>query len=50
VACRGGGAGERGGGPGHPKSEITKIKILQLDDFPIVWLLTHGAQMSFLET
>jgi len=25
--------GERGDGSGHPKSEITKIKMQQLDDF-----------------
>jgi len=30
---------------GHPKSEITKIKMLQLDDFPIVTLLTHAARI-----
>ena len=27
------GGGERGDGSGHPKSEITKIKMQQLDDF-----------------
>jgi len=31
VACKGG--GKQGASPGHPRSEITKISMLQLDDF-----------------
>ena len=38
------GGGEQGDGSGHPKSEITKIKIKQLDNFLIVRLLTHTTQ------
>jgi len=42
--------GELADGFGHPKSEITKIKMQQLDDCPIITLVTHAAWASFFET
>jgi len=48
VGC-GGGRGRTGRRPKaskegeHPKSEIAKLMMLQLDDFPIIRLLIHAA-------
>ena len=34
---------ERGDGPGHPMSEVTKFKFCNQMIFPILRLLTHSA-------